>query len=147
MKRSRRFRLGRSSSSRLGRYGEDLVCGLYGFSRQPASGAAWPWKEDLVRRDVTGWFVAQVKTTRDRSLVQAWERLTAYAKAEEATPVWYTVVVGPGKDYVLETRLVEAVDKGPAAIGERPRPAKERKKSKSKPKSRQAPWRRRQEVT
>lgn len=121
----------RMTSSRLGRYGEKLVCDLLDFRRQPGSGSTWPWKEDLVREIrehreyASGLYsdelvlreMAQVKTTTNPSRVRQWGALSDHAIGDLARPRWFEVVVTPGGDWVFEMTLIATARKGTDSIG------------------------------
>jgi hypothetical protein len=109
-------------TSKLGRYGEELVARLLGYERQPASGAIWPMKEDLIKKEVRGGrtvytCLAQVKTHQTvgsgkRGFLKEFLRLRNHAEARTGGRcAWFTVWVTPAKAYIFETRLVKEVDR------------------------------------
>lgn len=107
------------NSSRLGRWGEDLVAKYLGFKRQPFSGGAWPYREDLIRLKLRAFApghlkeLAQVKTTAsDSKFLEQWLQLAKNAAVEKAEPVWYDVIKTDWEAYVFERRLVRVVKLG-----------------------------------
>ena len=97
----------------IGKLGEKLVCEALGFRRQPASGAFWPRKEDVLREGQ----VAQVKTTTSKKFMKKWLDLYEYAKAEGREPRWFEVVLMPDWAYVFEKTLVTIQPRGVEATG------------------------------
>ena len=103
---------------KIGRVGEDIVAGLLGYRRQPASGARWPLKEDLVKigpGDLKN--IAQVKTTTSLKMIEQFVELAEYAAVEEASASWYEVYLGPGRAWVFAKCLVDIVPLGAGAVG------------------------------
>lgn len=117
-------------SSELGRWGEDLLCKILGYKRQPGSGSQWPKSQDLVREipglsrsqarrlavqhgfgteDAIYREVAQVKATEAREFLDGYEKLVKYAEAERALPHWYIVVKTPQRAHIFEVVPIKEV--------------------------------------
>lgn len=112
------------TSFRIGRLGEDLVCRLLGYRRQPVSGGKWPWKEDLVKDtpagDLAGKImreIAQVKTTTNVKMLEQYLDLIEYADAEGADATWYEVYLTPNRAWVFERKLIDISPLGLEAVG------------------------------
>ncbi len=110
----------RRGSSKLGRWGEDLVAKYLGLKRVRFSGADWPHKEDvggfLARPSApTVKILGQVKTTvtdDQTGFLKSWLALAKNARAETAEPIWLEVYKTDWEAYIFEKRLVRVVRLG-----------------------------------
>lgn len=109
----------------LGRWGEDIVARILGYTRVPYSGAVWPHKQDLAKTVIRGIntgaggiekyplkYVAQVKTTEGEEFLTQWQDLERHAKVERAEPRWFDVVKTPNEAFIFERRLRRVVRLG-----------------------------------
>lgn len=116
--------VGAVKPTKIGRWGEDLVARILGYTRVPFSGSVWPHKQDLVserRASSDGHAVddivvekeiAQVKTTESEDFLEQWKALSKHARVEGAIPRWFDVVKAPNEAYIFERRLVRVIRLG-----------------------------------